>query len=53
MKTAANNVLGAARGMVVYPGEDHGFDFSESSAAALDARKRVVGFMLEQLRPSR
>lgn len=41
--------LGAARGMVVYPGEGHGFDFSESSAAALDARKRVVGFVHGQL----
>lgn len=42
--------LGAARGMVVYPGEGHGFDFSEHSEAAIDARKRVVEFMQEQLR---
>jgi len=41
--------LGAARGMVVYPGAGHGFDFSESSEEALDARKRVVEFMRDQM----
>lgn len=47
---AKAQALGAARGMVVYPGEGHGFDFSESSAAALDARQRVVDFVREQVR---
>jgi carboxymethylenebutenolidase len=41
--------LGAARGMVVYPGAGHGFDFSESSEEALDARKRVVEFIRDQM----
>lgn len=41
--------LGAARGMVVYPGAGHGFDFSETSEEALDARKRVIEFIRDQM----
>lgn len=42
-------LLGALRAMVVYPGAEHGFDFSESSAEAIDARQRVVAFIRDQL----
>lgn len=37
--------LGGRAEIVVYPGEGHGFDFSNDSAAAADARRRVVEFL--------
>lgn len=35
--------------LVIYPGEGHGFDFSADSAAAIDARRRVVEFLRSAL----
>lgn len=35
--------------IVVYPGEGHGFDFNDHSAAATDARKRVVEFIQDEM----
>jgi carboxymethylenebutenolidase len=45
----AKSLGAAAQEMVVYPGVGHGFDFSSASTAAIDARRRVVAFMREQM----
>ncbi|GAB2859153.1 hypothetical protein GCM10027277_29550 [Pseudoduganella ginsengisoli] len=47
---AQAQALGAAQELVVYPGEGHGFDFSEKGKAAIDARQRVVAFVQRQLK---
>lgn len=42
--------VGASAELVVYPGEAHGFDFSDIDPMTVDAIKRVAGFFEARLR---
>jgi carboxymethylenebutenolidase len=45
---AAARQLGGSAELVTYPGEGHGFDFSEDSPAATDAHRRVAAFCVDR-----